>query len=169
VFSVGTRVVGDTVADADGATTAVWVNSTIDAGVVPKGTVRIGDRVWQDRNGDGRQGPADGGVKGVIVAVLGLDDSPVLDAFGQPVRPVRTAADGKYKFADLLPGRYVVHVTYPDEWYPTTKDRPGRATNSSSFRATSRTLRAGEMDNTLDFGMVFRSVVSSPNILPATR
>lgn len=169
VFSIGTSVVGDTVADTDGATTAVWVNSTIDAGVVPKGTVRIGDRVWQDRNGDGRQGPADGGVKGVIVAVLSLDGTPVLDAFGQPVRPVRTAADGKYKFGDLLPGRYVVRVTYPDKWYPTTKDRPGRATNSSSFRATSRTLRAGEMDNTLDFGMVFRSVVSSPNILPATR
>ena len=141
------------------------MNPTIDAGVVPKGTVSVGNFVWRDRNGDGIQGKRDGGVKGAVLRLYNANGTPVTDAFGRAVRPQTTKKDGKYLFSNLLPGRYLVTVSYPKGFRPTTKDRPGRGKNSSSFRATSVTLRAGESDTTLDFGTVGRSVAT----LPATR
>ena len=165
VFTIGSSAGGDTVADTDTATLATFVNPTIDAGVVPRGLVSVGNFVWRDRNGDGIQGRADSGVKGAVLTLRNVDGSPVTDAFGRAVRPQKTKKDGKYLFQNLLPGKYVVSIAYPTGHWPTTKNRPGRGRNSSSFSATSVTLRAGESDTTLDFGTVRHSVT----VLPATR
>ena len=165
VFTIGTSTSGDTVADTDPKTTAVWVNPTIDAGVVPVGKVSVGNYVWRDLNGDGLQGPADHGVKGAKLTLRTADGKPVYDVNGKLVKSQVTKKDGKFLFADLPPGQYVVSITYPTNFFPTTKDRTDRGLNSSSFKATSRVLAAGEKDLTLDFGMVSRST----KILPATR
>lgn len=53
VFTIGSSVAGDTVADSDSSTLATFVDPTIDAGVVPRGSVSVGNFVWRDRNGDG--------------------------------------------------------------------------------------------------------------------
>lgn len=165
VFTIGSSASGDTVADTDSATTATFVNPTIDAGVVPKGTVSVGNLVWHDRNGDGIQGKRDGGVKGAILRLFNTDGTPVTDAFGRAVKAQRTGSDGKFLFANLLPGKYVVKITYPKGWLATTNERSGRDKNSSAFRSESKTLAAGQSDMSLDFGMVYRSV----KLLPATR
>lgn len=165
VFTIGSSAAGDTVADSDSSTLATFVNPTIDAGVVPRGSVSVGNFVWRDRNGDGIQGPADSGVKGAVLTLRNADGTPVTDIWGRAVKPQVTKKDGKFLFKDLPPGKYVVSIAYPTGHWPTTKDRPGRGRNSSSFRATSQSLSAGESDVTLDFGTVRRSV----RMLPATR
>ncbi|MFM8794085.1 MAG: SdrD B-like domain-containing protein, partial [Acidimicrobiales bacterium] len=165
VFTIGPSASGDTVADTDTKTTATFVNPTIDAGVVPKGTVSVGNLVWRDLNGDGIQGPADSGVKGAVLRLYNADGTPVVDAFGRPVRAQTTGKDGKFLFRNLLPGKYVVKISYPKGWLATTNERSGREKNSSAFRATSRTLSAGQSDTSLDFGMVR----NKRGLLPATR
>ena len=169
VFTIAASTSGDSVAESDTSTKAVFVNPTIDAGVIPKGTVSVGDLVWRDRNGNGQQGPGDHGVKGAILRLFNSDGSAAIDAFGREVKPQTTGKDGKYLFKDLLPGKYIVKISYPTNWYPTTKNGPGRGRNSSTISATSLMLSAGRSDNTLDFGMVYRSQSLAPSMLPATR
>ena len=169
VFTINAGTTGDTTTDTDSSTLASFVNPTIDAGVVPIGTVSVGNYVWRDRNGDGIQGPADGGVAGAVLTLRNADGSPVVDAYGRPVKPITTGADGKFLFTNLLPGKYLVDISYPSGFVPTTKDRSDRGLNSSSNRAVSRVLKAGESDLTLDFGMVYRSsAVLKLDTLPAT-
>lgn len=168
IFAIGSSVTGDTVADTDSTTLATFVNPTIDAGVVPKGTVSVGNWVWRDRNGDGIQGPRDHGVKGAVLRLFNSDGTPVVDAFGRPVKAQRTKSDGKFLFTDLVPGTYVVKITYPKKWQPTTANQPGRGKNSSSLSATSVSLAAGQSDTTLDFGMVYRGTPLRGPRLPAT-
>ena len=165
VFTIGGSVAGDTIVDTDPLTKAQFVNPTIDAGVIPIGTVSVGNFVWRDRNGDGLQGPIDKGVAGARLYLRDSKGRVVSDAFGRPVKPQRTKKDGRYLFANLLPGKYAVQIVYPKGWLSTTPDRPGRGINSSAFTATSRVLRAGESDMTLDFGMVRNRA----RMLPPTR
>ena len=169
LFDITPAASGDTVADNDSSTVASFVNPTIDAGVVPVGTVSVGNLVWRDRNGNGLQGPRDHGIAGAVLTLRTPDGRPVTDAFGRPVGPIRTGKDGKYLFKGLLPGRYVVNITYPRNYIPTTPGRAGRARNSSTRSATSRTLPVGTADLTLDFGMVFRPGPEYLPLLPATR
>lgn len=169
VFTIAASTSGDSVAESDTSTKAVFVNPTIDAGVIPKGTVSVGDLVWRDRNGNGQQGPGDHGVKGAILRLFNSDGSAVIDAFGRVVKPQTTGKDGKYLFKDLLPGKYIVKISYPTNWYPTTKNGPRRDRNSSTISATSLMLSAGRSDKTLDFGVVYRPQRFAPSMLPATR
>lgn len=165
LFTIGESAAGDTAVDSNSSTKALFVNPTIDAGVVPEGLVSVGNYVWRDRNGDGIQGRADTGVAGATLHLRDSRGRPVVDAFGRVVKPQKTKKDGKYLFANLLPGKYTVQVVYPKGWLSTTPNRPGRGVNSSAFSATSRTLRAGESDLSLDFGMVRNRA----RFLPATR
>jgi hypothetical protein len=154
VFTIGTSPAGDTIADNDAKTKAVWVNPTIDAGVIPIGSVSVGNFVWRDINGDGLQGPIDRGVRGARLSIRTMEGSVVYDIQGKPVRAQTTKKDGKFLFTNLPPGKYVVTITYPNGFVPTVKNRPNRGKNSSSFRAVSLSLSAGQSDLTLDFGVV---------------
>lgn len=73
--------------------------STMDAGVVVARN-RVGDRVWFDRNGDGRQDPGEPGAADIPVTLK--------DADGHVVAATRTAADGGYLLDDLPDGQYRV-------------------------------------------------------------
>lgn len=69
----------------------------------------IGDRVWDDRNGDGLQDDGEPGVGGVPVALTGTDDR------GDVVEHRTTSDDqGGYVFDGLRPGDYRVRFTAPD-------------------------------------------------------
>lgn len=164
VFSIEASVSGDTVTDTDSKTIASYVNPTIDAGVIPVGSVSVGDYVWRDRNGDGLQGKADTGVKGAVLTLTTANGLPVTDIFGMPVKSIKTKSNGKFLFANLPPGEYVVKITYPWGFIPTTANRPGRGMNSSTRSVHSKVLANGESDRTLDFGMVYRPLW----MLPAT-
>jgi len=131
-------------------------------------SVSIGDRVWRDTKGDGLQNKSDKGLGGFTLSVRTVDGGPVVDVYGRPVRPIKTKSDGKYQFKDLPEGQYVVEITYPRGYIPTTPNRPDRAMNSSTLTALSSALKAGQSDMTLDFGVV-RRPGEVYRLLPATR
>jgi CshA-type fibril repeat protein len=116
--------------------------------------VTIGNKVWRDVKGDGYQNRKDRGIPGVKVTISTAAGGAVTDIFGNVVGPVLTNKKGLYKFSDLPAGQYKVTVTYPPGLRPTIANRPGRYRNSSTGSATSRNLRLGQTDNSLDFGMV---------------
>jgi hypothetical protein len=128
-------------------------------------SVSVGNYVWKDRNGNGLQGPGDTGIKGAVLSITDSDGLPVRDIFNRLVRPQTTKSDGKYLFKNLAPGKYIVNIRYPDNYFPTTRDKKDRGLNSSTIKATSRSLKGGESDLTLDFGVVYRS---RGNALPET-
>ncbi len=74
---------------------------TLDAGIVEPRN-RLGDLVWEDRNGNGVQDPDEPGVSGVRVTVR--------DVVTGEQREVRTDAKGRYLFDDLPDGTYQVCV-----------------------------------------------------------
>lgn len=124
----------------------------------------LGDQIWIDENGDGIQEATPRGLAGATVLVRNLDGTRVRDVSGRLVGPQVTEADGKYLFRGLPAGRrYVVHVKYPKGVRPTTPGRLGRGINSSSGKATSRLLKAGAMDLSLDFGVVSHHRDELPN------
>ena len=82
--------------------------------------VAVGNSIWNDANGDGIQQQGEPLLPGVIVELLLADGlTPATDANNNPVAPVITAADGRYLFAHLLPGDYVIKVTPPVGYLPT--------------------------------------------------
>ena len=129
-------------------------------------SVEVGNYVWKDRNGNGLQGPGDTGIKGAVLSITDYDGLPVTDVFGRLVKKQTTKSDGKYLFRNLPPGRYIVRIKYPENYFPTTPGKKNRGKNSSTFKATSLVLNGGESDYTLDFGVIYRSGVWT---LPSTR
>ena len=117
-------------------------------------SVTLGDKVWRDLNGDGYQGPGDGGIAGVKVKLLTIKGKPVKDLFGKMVKPVVSDKNGAFRFTGLPGGRYKLIVTYPDNYRPTIPDRPGREKNSSTTQAITKVMKIGQTDLSLDFGMV---------------
>jgi hypothetical protein len=156
---------GDTVADTDPATRAVFVNPTIDAGFIRLAlasvpSVSVGDYVWWDTNGDGRQDNTDVPLEGVSLTIETLNGGRVLDVNGNLVGPTLTDAKGWYSFDNLPLGQYVVRVQNPAGFKPTVANVGNLEGDSSTITATSRNLTlGGERDPTLDFGFV-RACVS---------
>jgi CshA-type fibril repeat protein len=134
-----------------GLTTAELIPTIIPPNVP---SVSVGDLVWRDLNGDGYQGPADYGIAGVRVSLFTAGGKPARDLSGDPVASLVTNKYGKYRFTNLPAGKYMVRVTYPPGYRSTIPDLPGRERNSSTNMAVSRQLAIGEVDNSLDFGMV---------------
>ncbi len=101
---------------------------------------RIGDRVWNDLNGNGVQ---DGGEPGLSGVQLYLDDNlnGVLD--GGEATAISDGT-GAYQFGSLLLGSYQVAVngaSVPAGWVLTTANDP-----------TALTLNTGELRSDVDFG-----------------
>ena len=149
-----------TVSSASGLTTTTTTTTTI-----KPGAVKVGNFVWRDRNGDGLQGPVDKGVRGAVLSIRTASGDVVYDVNGNLVRAQTTKKDGKYLFTNLPVGQYVVSIIYPASSRETVANKPNRARNSSTRRAKSLVLVAGQSDLALDFGVVCTPV----GILPATR
>lgn len=77
-------------------------NLDLDAGLLPGG--RIGDTVFYDVNGNGTQDANEPGIPGVTVT-LATALNP-----NTPITTATTDANGKYLFANVVPGSYVVGV-----------------------------------------------------------
>ena len=101
---------------------------------------KIGDRVWNDRNGDGVQDAGEGGIVDVIVFV-DLNNDGTRDA-GEPYDT--TDADGAYDITDLAAGSYFVRVD--------TATLPAGAVLTTGSDPLALTVAAGEDFNTADFG-----------------
>ena len=134
--------------------TSAAPNATkIDFGFVKP--VSLGNFVWFDANKDGIQDADEVGVAGVTVTLDGqLDMDLVVDADGNPVKPVTTDTNGKYVFTNLLPSSYGVTFTIPDGYYETvSKAGDDRAIDSDGWQ-TWTVLKQGQDDMTIDLGLI---------------
>ncbi|QWW19733.1 hypothetical protein I6B53_00920 [Schaalia sp. 19OD2882] len=133
----------------------------------PNPKVSVGDYVWEDVNKDGLQDATDKPIAGVTLTLSRSDNAPVKNWDGTARTELTTTTDdsGKYAFKDLeaLPQgiHYVVAVTTPQGFQPTTPDRAGgdRSVDSDAIagKAESTDLTDdGANDPTLDFGFVKR-------------
>src|SRR5204863_5047269 len=77
----------------------------------------IGNRVWQDSNGNGIQDPGEPGLAGVTVQLLAAD--------GLVSATTTTDSTGAYNFANVPPGSYSVAVQPPAGYAFATKDAGG--------------------------------------------
>ncbi|WP_141508950.1 SdrD B-like domain-containing protein, partial [Candidatus Chloroploca asiatica] len=124
---------------------------TWDAGLYQLGT--LGDRVWDDRNGNGVQDAGEPGVPNVR-----LDLNGETGAGATVTLTTTTDASGIYTFTNLVPGTYTVTVTAPAGYRLTAQNQGGNdATDSDADPTTgvmARTdITSGELDNTWDAGL----------------
>lgn len=72
----------------------------------------IGDRVWNDTNGDGIQDPGETGIAGVTINLLSAGPDGLCGTGDETVvATTTTGPDGSYLFVGLPPGKYCVDVT----------------------------------------------------------
>jgi len=70
--------------------------------------VTLGNKVWDDANGNGHQDEGEDGMVGLTVTLL--------NATGDPVATTSTGADGSYWFTNLAPGTYGVEFELPPDY-----------------------------------------------------
>ena len=94
-------------------------NLSVDFGLVPPKTVdpttpvAVGDVIWLDNNANGQQDKGEAGVSGASVTLTDASGRAVTDVDGKAVETQTTGADGKYYFANLPEGEYMVTVVPP--------------------------------------------------------
>ncbi len=156
---------GDDTADSDanpvdGKTIQTTLTSgesdrTWDAGIVAPERAALGDYVWFDEDGNGRQDDGKTGMNGVTVNLL--------DSNGNQVATTMTANDangnsGYYLFDNLMPGDYQVQFVSPAGFQFTTQDQGDDIGDSDADTATgltvTTTLEAGENDLSWDAGLI---------------
>jgi uncharacterized repeat protein (TIGR01451 family)/fimbrial isopeptide formation D2 family protein len=115
-----------------------------------RGTASIGDRVWEDRDGDTAQDAGEPGISGLTITLTGTD------TFGAAVSfSTTTGANGIYTFANLPPSDatgYTVTITTPPAGTTPTFDRDGSVAGASAHVANGMTLAAGAARTDVDFG-----------------
>lgn len=115
------------------------VNPNVDFGY--RRLCSVGDRVWNDLNGNGSQETGEPGISGVTVFIKNIA--------GDIVATTVTDGDGIYGFADLAPGAYTVLVdisTLPGAMSQ-TYDLNGPLDHSAAV-----TVAAGDNRTDVDFG-----------------
>jgi len=94
----------------------------------PVGGASIGDRVWFDLNGNGRQ---DGGEPGVGAADVGLLRWNDIDAYDLVISHT-TSVTGFYQFIGLAAGEHIVRFTAPPGYGFTIRDSTDATDNTDS-------------------------------------
>lgn len=134
----------------------------IDAGFIVLS--KLGDLVWEDKNGNGVQDSNESGIQFVNVTLTGTD------GLGAPISPqtVTTDANGMYMFGDLYPGDYVVTFAQPDGYEPTKKDDPSQfgdddhdsdADPTDNLKSDVTTILSGDTIPNVDAGFVILSKI----------
>jgi hypothetical protein len=116
----------------------------------------IGDFVWNDMNGNGRQDVGEPGIPGVEVTLTGTD------GLDKPVLLTRTTDhNGAYLFDNLVPGTYAVAFTAPAGYVFTAQDADFQGikgtANSDANPATGETealtVVSGDVATYVDAGL----------------
>ena len=132
--AIGTPVYGNggVLRHPDG--TVQTVRSEPDSAEVNTELYAVGDYVWIDSNGDGRQG-SEKGLAGVTVRLLDKDGNPV-----HGVAAVTTNEQGYYVFDMLPPGEYMVEFTLPDGylWTQSGQGTDRGADSDATFTSNSQ-------------------------------
>jgi hypothetical protein len=125
-------------------------NTNVDFGLFKP--AKIGDYVFRDSNGDGKQDAGEAGVAGVTVKLY--------DSANNVVATTTTDANGKYVFDNLIAGNYTVEFvksTLPSGlgFSPqgaTTGDKDSDA-NVTTGKTATITLTEGQINNDIDAGL----------------
>lgn len=108
-----------------------------------RGASSLGDRVWNDLDGNGTQDPTEFGISGVTMQLEQLIGGSYV-----AIATTTTGADGAYTFSGLIGDSYRVTVTTPPASSTATFDLDGVATPSTAVRV----LTSNESATDVDFG-----------------
>jgi protocatechuate 3,4-dioxygenase beta subunit len=135
-------------------------NMTADAGIYfpTPTTASLGDKVWNDLDGDGIQDPNEPGFVGVTVTLY--------DSVGNVVATTVTDASGNYQFDDLDPGTYSVGFTPPIGFVFSPQGQGTDSTMDSNVDPFSGisgpvVLGPGENNPTIDAGLTQQAPTSA--------
>ena len=116
-----------------------------------KGGYNLGGTIYRDSDASYSKGDDEQRFKGVTVALLGEDGTPVLDADGQPMTAV-TDENGAYQFVGLGRGSYRVVIVDPDKGELAgllpTQAYTGRGATQASVTISDASVQG------VDFGLV---------------
>ena len=122
-------------------------NLTVDAGF--NIATQVGDRVWEDLNGNGVQDKGEPGLAGIAVQLL--------KSSGAMVATTTTDANGYYLFTGLRPGAYKLKFIAPKGWLFTLQNIGDDTFDSDASRIGGRTanftVANGKANRTLDCGL----------------
>jgi hypothetical protein len=128
---------------------------SVDAGIVSNPGVQnskasIGDKVWNDLDGDGQQDANEPGIAGVTVTLY--------DGNGNVIATTTTDGFGNYIFTNLSAGTYQVGFSNLPSGYVFTTANSGNDDNDSDANTTTGrtavfTLLSGEVNLTVDAGI----------------
>ncbi|WP_167143930.1 SdrD B-like domain-containing protein [Canibacter zhoujuaniae] len=121
--------------------------------------VRVGDRVWLDKDGDGIQDPAEPGLAGVVVNLLDRKGEPVLNGDGEPLTAT-TNEQGLYSFDELPAGTYTVKFDLPAGFTASPADA-GNGRDDSRGESYTFTISGKDVARSdIDFGVVGTGVIT---------
>ncbi|MEI8199491.1 MAG: SdrD B-like domain-containing protein [Eubacteriales bacterium] len=148
--AAGSTTSNDSNVDITGLTSHITqnagdINLSIDAGYYQKASV--GDRIWNDINGNGVQDAGELGIPNVKVTLTYPDSSTVF---------VLTDANGNYSFSNLIPGNYTVSIdstTLPAN-YQQSFEKDGSRNGSVAV-----VLNSGSAVTDVDFGYYVKSSI----------
>ncbi|MBU1669209.1 hypothetical protein KKC13_12390 [bacterium] len=119
----------------------------------------IGNRVWNDRNANGKQDGVEVGVDTVTVTLYNADcTTRAKDSLGVTIPTIATDAGGLYGFEHLMPAEYCLGFsTIPTGFRVSPKDSAtdelDSDVNPDSNKTISTLLSAGENDTSWDMGL----------------
>jgi protocatechuate 3,4-dioxygenase beta subunit len=124
-----------------------------DAGLIAPGfaaPARVGNRVWNDINGNGIQDPGEPGLANVKVALIDQSTSTT-------VATTATNPNGAYWFRDVPSGIYSLQFTAPESWTFTLQDQGGNNRTDSDTGSNgviaNVSLAKGQVDSDQDAGL----------------
>ena len=125
-------------------------NTSIDGGFYQLAS--IGDYIWEDWNGNGKQDPGEEPIKDVKIHLLDKNGSRI-DGQTQT-----TKEDGTYLFSSLIPGTYGIEIELPTGFVGATLKGQGDADkdsnlNQESLKSDLITITSGENNKTMDGGL----------------
>ncbi|MDT8333626.1 SdrD B-like domain-containing protein [Roseomonas gilardii] len=133
------RDVGSDLTDSDIDATGTTGSITLSSAEAARNTdagfwydTRIGDRAWEDLNGNGLQDAGEPGLGGVVARLLNVG--------GQEVARTVTAADGSYLFAGYPSGSYSLQFQAPAGYVATRADAGGNDALDSDALANGGTV-----------------------------
>ena len=116
-----------------------------------KGGYNLGGTIYRDSDGSYSKSDSEQRFKGVTVALLNEDGTPVLDSEGKPMTAV-TDEKGAYQFVGLAPASYRVVIVDPDKGdlagLIPTQAYTGRGTTEAAVTITDASVQG------VDFGLV---------------
>jgi uncharacterized repeat protein (TIGR01451 family) len=150
------QIVGNSIQTV-GTPSSTGTHSSADGAECVVGGASVGDRVWNDADGDGVQDAGEPGIAGVTVAIYrDIDKDGVIDASDPQLATQTTDANGNYNFTGLLPHDRATGANHNDFIVQVISGVPAGATATTPTTRTADLSSATQTFNTADVG--YRSV-----------